>query len=112
MVHQSNLPPRPSSAIAPVLRRPSESESSSQSAEEDDYSDVDFWGGESPRLLSTSPPERLGDAMALNTDNESDTEDELDDEDDADEENELDNEEDEAEEEAHFLDQLDIPGHR
>ena len=89
---------------------PSDSE-----AESDAYSDVDFWGGESPRALSSSPPARRAEALPVVPDSiPNDMSEEDDDDDDTDdEEDEEDDEVQDGEQARGFLlDRMDIFGHR
>ena len=72
-------------------------------AEDEEYSDVDFWGGESPRLLSRSPPPQLEQQPELPSEV-----DESEDESEEEDEDMLDEDEDEGDE----LDRMDIIGHR
>ncbi|KAL9129088.1 MAG: hypothetical protein Q9217_002360 [Psora testacea] len=96
----------------PFSRSPSISDTNGSMAsydddnEEEEYSDVDFWGGESPRLLSKSPPERPEHHMALDEVEEDETEEESEEEDD--DQDMLDDEGEEGDD----LDQMEIFGHR
>ena len=75
--------------------------------DEEEYSDVDFWGGESPRLLSRSPQRVPRDEMAID-----DIVEESEDEDDDEDTDMLDDEEEEGEDESDGLDRMEIFGHR
>ncbi|KAG8528070.1 uncharacterized protein KY384_006986 [Bacidia gigantensis] len=82
----------------------------------DEYSDVDFWGGESPHLLSHSPTRRPDDAMPLDdeeTEEESGEDEDDDMVDDDDDEDNDDGEDEEGEEGTELsLDRMEIFGHR
>lgn len=90
---------------------PSDSE-----AESDAYSDVDFWGGESPRALSGSPPPRTAEALPVVDDSIPNDMSEDDDDDDDDSDDEDDDEDDEVQDDEQargfLLDRMDIFGHR
>ncbi|KAL9626535.1 MAG: hypothetical protein Q9164_007857, partial [Protoblastenia rupestris] len=101
--------PNPASAVQ-FSRSSSVSDADDSMASDDgeeEYSDVDFWGGESPRLLSRSPPRVPGDEMAID-----DVVEESEDEDDDEDTDMLDDDDEEGEDESDGLDRMEIFGHR
>ena len=134
LVATSNFPPprrrdvhsaSPTAASPPFPMSSSASEadelgstSSDSEAESDAYSDVDFWGGESPRALSGSPPPRRAEASPVvddsipNNTSEDDDDDDDDDSDDEDEDDEDDEVQDGKQDRGFLLDRMDIFGHR
>ena len=77
---------------------------------DDDYSDVDFWGGESPRTMSRSPPSQRVPNNPLN--DAADVESEEESEGYEDDEEMLDNDDDDDETEGDELSRMEIFGHR
>ena len=86
----------------------------SNNSSSDDYSDVDFWGGESPRLLSRSPPNRPDGVGALDEAEDDESGDESEDyDDDADMlDNDNDDDDDDDEAEGDELSRMELFGHR
>ena len=100
---------------SPSSTSSSDPEDSAGSGGDGDESEVDFWGGESPRLLSLSPPSRAADETAVDDSSESESDEDDDDNDDGDDDYDDDDEfeiDGSVEGTPGLLDQLDIPGHR
>ena len=108
-------PPFPLSSSASEADELGSTPSDSE-AESDAYSDVDFWGGESPRALSGSPPSRRAEALPVVDDGITNDMSEDDDDDDDDSDDEDDEEDDEVQDDEQargfLLDRMDIFGHR
>ena len=100
--HSAHVPTTASSSGSEV------GDSDDSIADEDGYSEVEFWGGESPRLRAAASSTQVEYEVALESETESEEED--DDDDDEDEDFAIDD--DEGESRPGLLDQLDIPGHR
>lgn len=81
---------------------------------DEDYSDVEFWGGESPNGRAARSPVRRELVARVETSDEEDDDDEDEEEDDDDDDDEYENISDDldAEEEADEGDGMEIFGHR